>query len=116
MTKTSNPRKKKSNMADANEITATPAQDQEQNQDVSTPTAMLTSEPGQIFPASEKAESEQPQPVIAGLDWLGHGAIVGIPARNLSAAELAKLGLSAESLVKTGLYRLRFAEAEATEN
>lgn len=37
----------------------------------------------------------------------GHeGALIGVPARDLSAEELEELGLSAERLVSSGLYEL----------
>lgn len=63
-----------------------------------------------IPPATATPSSETPaaEPKLTGLEYLGSQAIIGVPARDLAAGELAGLGLSPEELVQTGSYRARY--------
>jgi hypothetical protein len=59
-----------------------------------------------------ETEEEQQQPQLRGVLHNGTSAMVGVPARDLSLAEIVGLGLDLESLVASGLYKHDYSTPE----
>lgn len=61
-------------------------------------------------------KSKPDQPPLKVLEYIGKGDyLVGIPARDLSEIDLSELGLRADDLIKTGLYRLIDQQAASNQ-
>lgn len=49
--------------------------------------------------------SHNPEPDSLYLEYIGPGFVPGVPARNLSKADVDMLGIKEDELVQSGMYR-----------